>query len=111
MKCTAQCVYYVHNVQLNACAACRMRLKHFLDDMRAVLEHHAITEQLCKLPMPSSNLLFDYTASQTSLGYLELAEFVMHRLAGKDAVRNIGAHEFLMRVQWERTSEGKVSSF
>ena len=88
-----------------------MRLKHFLDDMRAVLEHHATTEQLCKLPMPSSNLLFDYTASQTSLGYLELAEFVMHRLAGKDAVRNIGAHEFLMRVQWERTSEGKVSSF
>ena len=71
MKCTAQCVYYVHNVQLNACAACRMRLKHFLDDMRAVLEHHATTEQLCQLPMPSSNLLFDYTASQTSLGYLE----------------------------------------
>ena len=60
--------------------------------------------------MPSSNLLFDYTASQTSLAYLELAEFVTKRLAGKDAVRNIGAHDHLMRVAWRKTSEEQVSS-
>ena len=79
---------------------CRLHLKHFLDDMRAVVEYTAVCEALLQYRntiQPFDGWNFDKALNEGAC-ITSVDDFVASRLVGRGARRNVVAHHYLLTV-------------